>query len=137
VSGSYAGSGASLSAAGRESRNSTLWAITSSFWQRPVSLSHSSWCRRPSTATPRPFGEVVGAHLGLAAERDDVDEVRAAVLAVAVAATRHRELQLRDLGLAALAQLDVLGRASDHMHHLEVRVRSSVRVLIAALLRGC
>ena len=52
----------------RESRNSTLCAMTSSFWRRPFSPSHSSWCRRPSTAIRRPLAEVVGADLGLAAE---------------------------------------------------------------------
>ena len=46
---------------------------------------------------PAALGEVVGADLGLAAEADDVDEVRAAVLAVLVAAARDGEAQLGDL----------------------------------------
>ena len=65
---------------------------------------------------PPALGEVFGADLGLAAEADDVDEVRAAVLAVLVAAARHREAQLGDLRLAALAQFDVLGEPADQMH---------------------
>ena len=106
--------------------------MTSSFWRRPFSPSHSSWCRRPSTAILPALGEVFGADLGLAAEADDVDEVRAAVLAVLVAAARHREAQLGDLRVAALAQLDVLGEPADQVHYLELGVGGSIMCLVFA-----
>ena len=58
---------------------------------------------------PPALGEVVGAHLGLAAEADDVDEVRAAVLAVLVARRGTARRSCATLGVAVLAHGDVLG----------------------------
>ena len=117
-----AGSGSDCSVRGA-SRNSTLRAITSSFWRLAAVLGLPLGVVQVSLdGDPAALGEVLRAGLGLAAEDGHVDEVRAAVLTVLAALALYRQAQPSDLGAAPLVESGFGGEAGDDLYYLELGV---------------